>query len=150
MKTFLKIIGIIILIFIVLNMVWKDDLDKMERDTREIVTKERYINSFVEETKSFNPPPVEVDLGTLKDIINENNESIVWVYQTTIDDYKDRRHNDKYSMISKFKSREGVEFLIDELIEMDINLEFRYYIKTTQGDSLIGIVKIEPTDWYQN
>ena len=124
------------------------DIDRdLSKNTHD-VKRENYINSFIKETKSSISFPMKVDLGTWEDMINENNESIVCVYQTTIDDYKYRKNHSKDILISNLKSREEGRVIISELIELDINWIWRYYIKTNQGDSLIGTIKVEPKDWY--
>jgi hypothetical protein len=103
--------------------------------------KENFINSKIELTKSQTPLPIKVEIGTWEDIINENNESIVFIYQTTLEDYKFLSSKD--SLISHTKSTKVGRDIINDFVEMDVNFISRYYV----NDSLLGTIKIEPEDW---
>lgn len=103
--------------------------------------KENFINSRIELTKSQTPLPMKVGVGTWEDVINENNESVVFIYQTTLENYKFVSSKD--DIISNIKSTKEGRDIMNEFVEMDVNYICRYYV----NDSLLGTIKVEPEDW---
>ena len=148
MKTFFKIVGVIILIFIVLSIVWKDDLDKMEKDTLKIVR----IDNLIEEIESKHTLPYKDEVGGLMNITREE-ENLVMSYYITDDLF-----------IENFQSMENFKLQMEEMKnepkklinqntlqfvqQNNIVFIFRHYIKdNNESEKLINEIKISPNEW---
>jgi len=148
MKTFLKIIGVIVLIFIVLNMVWKDDLDKMENDTLKIVR----IDNLIKEIESQYTLPYKDEVGGLMNITREEENLVMSYYLTDVLFIKNFQSMDNFKLqMEKMKNKP--KKLINQntlqfVQENNIVFIFRHYIKdNNESEQLINEIKISPNEW---
>ncbi len=148
MKTFLKIIGVIVLIFIVLNMVWKDDLDKMENDTLKIVR----IDNLIKEIESQYTLPYKDEVGGLMNITREEENLVMSYYLTDVLFIKNFQSMDNFKLQMEKVKNEPKKLINQNTLqfvqENNIVFIFRHYIKdNNESEQLINEIKISPNEW---
>ena len=148
MKTFLKIIGVIVLILIVLNMVWKDDLDKMENDTLKIVR----IDNLIKEIESQYTLPYKDEVGGLMNITREEENLVMSYYLTDVLFIKNFQSMDNFKLQMEEMKNEPKKLINQNTLqfvqENNIVFIFRHYIKdNNESEQLINEIKISPNEW---
>jgi len=103
-----------------------------------------FIDKLVDDTKSSISLPHQVRIGTLEDVLNENNNSIVFIYYISSINKLLDNNIEKKTMTDDM--RDGKSKLYREYSERKINLIYRYY-KSSGNNELLKEIKIKPEDW---